>query len=111
MTIHYVDSLIFIDSQDYRCRMINRCINDYHTDESHKDVVANIALVVESEKGLFRVTKVAYLSSKIVSLSCESLGTVDYTATVYLFVTGIFDLDTHSSSLLIKVLVLAFFCY
>ena len=45
-----VDSLIFIDSQDYRYKTINRCINCYHTDESHMDVVANIALVVESEK-------------------------------------------------------------
>ena len=54
-----VDSLIFIDSQDYRYRTINRCINGYHTDESHMDVVANIALVVEGEKGLFRVTAVS----------------------------------------------------
>ena len=53
------DSLIFIDSQDYRYRTINRCINGYHTDESLMDVVANIALVVESEKGLIRVTAVA----------------------------------------------------
>ena len=45
-----VDSLIFIDSQDYRYRTINRCINCYHMDESHMDVVANIALFVESEK-------------------------------------------------------------
>ena len=51
-----VDSLIFIDSQDYRYSTINRCINCYHTDEFHMDVVANIALVVESKKGLFRVT-------------------------------------------------------
>ena len=53
------DSLIFIDSQDYRYRRINRCTNGYHTDESLMDVVANIALIVESEKGLFRVTAVA----------------------------------------------------
>ena len=54
-----VDSLIFIDSQDCRYRTINRCINGYHTDESLMDVVVNIALVVESKKGLFRVTAVA----------------------------------------------------
>ena len=35
---------------------INRRINDDHTEESLMDVVANIALVVESEKGLFQVT-------------------------------------------------------
>ena len=44
-----VDSLIFIDSQDYRYRMINRCINCFHTDESHMNVVANIALVVDTD--------------------------------------------------------------
>ena len=53
-----VDSLIFIDSQDYRYKTSNRCINGYHTDESHMDVVANISLVVKSEKGLFWVTSV-----------------------------------------------------
>ena len=53
-----VDSLIFIDSQDYMYRTINRRINDDHTEESLMDVVANIALVVESEKGLFWVTAV-----------------------------------------------------
>ena len=45
-----VDSLIFNNSQDYRYRTINRCINCYHTDEFHVDVAANIALVVECEK-------------------------------------------------------------
>ena len=54
-----VDSLIFIDSQIYRYRTINSCINGSHTDESHMDVVANIALVVESEKRLFQVTAVS----------------------------------------------------
>ena len=44
--------MIFIDSQDNRYRMINRCINSYHMDESHMDVVANITLIVESEKGV-----------------------------------------------------------
>ena len=34
------------------------CINDDHTEESLMDAVANIALVVESEKILFRVTAV-----------------------------------------------------
>ena len=53
-----VDSLIFLDSQDYRYRTINRCIKDNHMEESLMDVVANIALVVECEKGLFRVTAV-----------------------------------------------------
>ena len=53
------DSLIFIDSQDYRYRTINRCINDDHTEESVMDVVAIIAIIVESEKGLFWVTAVA----------------------------------------------------
>ena len=46
MTIHQVDTLIFIGSQDYRYRTINRCINCYHTDESHMDVVANIATIL-----------------------------------------------------------------
>ena len=59
MTYSLVDSLSFIDLQDYRYRTINRCINGYHTEESLMDVVANIALVVDSEKGLFRVTAVA----------------------------------------------------
>ena len=45
-----VDSLSFIDSQDKWYRTINRCINGYHMDESHMDVVANVALVVKSEK-------------------------------------------------------------
>ena len=58
MTYSLVDSLSFIDLQDYMYRMINRCINGYHTEESLMDVVANIALVVDSEKGLFRVTAV-----------------------------------------------------
>ena len=53
-----VDSLIFIDSQDYRYRTINKCINGDHSDEFHMDVVANIALVVESKKGLFLITAV-----------------------------------------------------
>ena len=51
------------------------------------DVVTNIALVVESVKRLFRVTAVAQLSSKIVSLSRGNLGTVDHTAPVYRIVT------------------------
>ena len=110
MTIHYVDSLIFVDSQDYRYRTINRCINCYHTDESHMDVVANIALVDEREKRVISGHRSRVPNTKIVYRSRESLGTVDYTAPVYLFVTGIFDLDTHSSLLLIKVIVLAFFC-
>ena len=110
MTIHYVDSLIFIDSQDYRYRTINRCINCYHTDESHMDVVANIALVVANEKRVISGHSSRVPNTKIVSLSRESLGTVDYTAPVYLFVTGIFDLETHSNLLLIEVIVLTFFC-
>ena len=95
--------MIFIDSQDYRCKTINRCINCYHTDESHMDVVTNIALVVESEKMVISGHSSCVTIVKIVSLSHESLGTVDYTAPVYLFVTGIFDLDAHSSPLLIEV--------
>ena len=47
-----VESLIFIDLQDYRYRTINRCINCYHMEESHIDVITNIALVVESEKSV-----------------------------------------------------------
>ena len=58
-------TLIFIDSPDIRYRTIHRCINGYHMYESLMDVVANIALVVESEKGLFRVTAVASLLSKL----------------------------------------------
>ena len=37
---------------------------------------------------------------EIVSLSSENLGSVDYTAPVYLFVTSIVALDTHSSLLI-----------
>ena len=110
ITIDYVNLLIIINSQDYRYRTMNRCINCYHTDESHMDVVANIALVVESEKSVILGHSSRVPNTKIVSLSRESLGTVDYTAPVYLFVTGIFDLDTHSSLLLIKVTVTTFFC-
>ena len=42
---------------------------------------------------------------KIISLSRENLGRVDYTAPVYLFMTGIVDFDTHSSLLLIEVFI------
>ena len=59
MSYSLVDSLIFIDSQDYRYKTINKCLNAYHTEESLMDIVANIALVVESEEGLFRVIAVA----------------------------------------------------
>ena len=51
----------------------------------------NIILVVEREQGLFRVTGVAQLSSKIILTSRENLGTVDHTAPVYRIVTSIVD--------------------
>ena len=53
----------------------------------------NYLFVVESEKRLFRVTTV---SSKIIPLSSENLGSVDHTAPVYRIVTSIVDFDTHS---------------
>ena len=53
----------------------------------------NYLFVVESEKGLFRVTAI---SSKIISLSSENLGSIDYTPPVYRIVTSIVDFDTHS---------------
>ena len=105
-----VDSLIFIDSQDYRYRTINRCINCSHTDESHMDVVANITLVVESEKMGYFGLRSSVTIVKIIFLSTDNLGRVDYTAPVYLFVTGIVALDTHSSLLRVEEIVLAFFC-
>ena len=72
-----VDLLLFIDSQDYRYRTINRCINCYHTDESHMDVVANIALVVKSEK---RVISGHSSCATIVEnyFSFPTIPTVDY---------------------------------
>ena len=42
---------------------------------------------------------------EIISLYSENLVCVDHTAPVYLFVTGTVDLDTHSSLLLIEVLL------
>ena len=39
---------------------------------------------------------------EIISPSTDNLGRIDYTAPVYLFVTGILALDTHSSLLLIE---------
>ena len=38
----------------------------------------------------------ATLSSKIISLSSENLGTIDHTAPVYRIVTSIVDFHTHS---------------
>ena len=105
-----INSLILINSQDYRYRTINRCINCYHTDEAHMDVVANIALIVESEKGVISGHSSSVTIVEIISHSTDNLGRSDYTAPVYLFVTGIVALDTHSSLLLIEEIVLAFFC-
>ena len=42
---------------------------------------------------------------EIISLSTENVGRVDYTAPEYLFVTGVIELDTHSSLLLIEVFI------
>ena len=42
---------------------------------------------------------------EIISLSSENLGRADYTAPVYLFVTGIVDFDTHNSLFLIEVVL------
>ena len=66
------------------------------------DVVANIALVVESEKRVISGYSSRIPKTKIVFLSRESLGTIDYTSPVYLFVTGIVALDTHCRLLLIE---------
>ena len=84
-----VYSLVFIDSQGYKYRTINRCINCYHTDESHMDVVANIALVVESKKRVILGYSSCVNIIKIISLSSGNLGSVHDTAPVYLFATGI----------------------
>ena len=84
------------------CHDNDRCIYCSHTNESHMDVVANIALVVESEKrGYFGLQQFRTIV-EIISIFTDNLGCVDYTAPVYLLVMGIFALDTHSSLLLIK---------
>ena len=70
------------------------------------DVVADITLVVESEKGLFRVRAVALLSSKVSSLSRENLGTVDHTVPMYRIVTSIIDFDTYSHLSLVRIRLL-----
>ena len=84
-----VYSLVFIDSQDYRYRTINRCINCYHTDESHMDVIANIAFVVESKKRVILGYSSCVNIIKIISHSSGNLGSVDDADPVYLFATGI----------------------
>ena len=53
-----VDSLVFIDSQDYRYRTINKHMNCNNVDKWSKDIVAIIPSFVESEKGLFLVTAI-----------------------------------------------------
>ena len=66
------------------------------------DVVANIALIVESEKGFISGYSSSVTIVEIISLSTDNIGRVDYTAPVYLFVTGIVTLDTPSSLILIE---------
>ena len=105
MTIHYVDSMIFIDTQDDQ---------QVHKFLSHGRILHGCSRKYsprcwKCEKGYFGHSS-RVPNTKIVSLSPERLGTIDYTAPVSLFVTGIFDLDTHSNLLLIEVIVLAFFC-
>ena len=68
------------------------------------DVVANIAFVVE--KGYFGSQQLRKLSSKIISLSRENLGTVDHTAPVYRIMTSIIDFDTYSRLSLLRFLLL-----
>ena len=51
-----VDSLVFIDSQNYRYRTINKHMNCTDVNKWSADIVAIIPSFVESEKGLFRVT-------------------------------------------------------
>ena len=53
------------------------------------DVVANIALVVENEKRVISGHSSCVNIIEIISLSSGNLGSVDGTATVYLFATGI----------------------
>ena len=53
------------------------------------DVVANIAIIVESEKRVISDYSSCVNIVKIISLSSGNLGSVDDTAPVYLFVTGI----------------------
>ena len=53
------------------------------------DVVANIAIIVESEKRVISDYSSCVNIVKIISLSSGNVGSVDDTAPVYLFVTGI----------------------
>ena len=72
------------------------CIICYHTDEYHMDVVANIILVVESEKRVISGHSSFVTIVENYFFSHENLGSVDHTAPVYRIVTGIVDCDTHS---------------
>ena len=53
-----VDSLVFIDSQDYRYRAINKYMNSNDVNKWSTDIVAIISSFVDSEKGLFLVTAI-----------------------------------------------------
>ena len=53
------------------------------------DVVANIALAVESKKRVISDYSSCINIAKIISLSSENLGSIDDTVPVYLFATGI----------------------
>ena len=53
------------------------------------DIVANIALVVGSEKRAISGYSSCVNITEIISLSSGNLGSVDDTAPVYLFATGI----------------------
>ena len=53
-----VDSLCFIDSQDYRYRTIDKHMNSKDVNKWSTDIVAIIPSFVEGEKGLFRVTAI-----------------------------------------------------
>ena len=53
-----VDSLVFIDPQDYRYRTIDKYMNCNDVNKWSTDIVAIIPSFVESKKGLFRVTAI-----------------------------------------------------
>ena len=105
MTYSLVDSLSFIDSQDYRYRMINRCINDLsHGRLSHGCSYKYCPHCRKQERVILGHSSCVTIVN-IISLSSGNLGCIDYTAPVHLFMTGIVDLDTHSSLLLIEELL------
>ena len=64
--------------------------------------------LLKARKGVISGYSSSVTIVEIISLSTDNLDRVDHMAPVYLFVTGIMALDTHSSLLLIEEIVLAF---